>query len=290
MKYLSLLFFLVFGFNFCPAQNNIIIGQVVDGDTGEPLAFCNVGWVNLNKGTVSGQNGHFSLKVASFEDDAFLRVSKMGYQNQDLPWADIKKSCQLGECTIVVELTQIALERPEFILENKHTGSSRVWGKSNRNSIFGLAYNPKERRPEENLGREIGLRLDTKGKNIKLNRLKISLSALQFEQASFRVNLYQRKDEDTWIPLPSKEDLIFQLSPNDVKGFEVDLSQKNIHIQGEFLLSIEWIDFYHPLGEGIITMTTGFPLGKSYIKNSSHDKWEEIKGAPSIQVSGSVLD
>lgn len=290
MKHLSVLLFLIFAFKFCIAQNNIIKGQVVDGDTGQALAFCNIGWINLNKGTVSSQNGSFNLEVLTEYEDAVLRVSKMGYQKEDIAWSTIQQKCYLGECVLVVELYQKALDLPEFTIESKTTSSSKVWGKPMRKSIFGLAFNPKDRKPEENLGREIGMMIDSKKRRVRLNDLKMSLSTMQFENATFRLNLYKKTNAGHWELHILPKEIIFHLNQKNIKDFTFDLSDFNIIIQGEYLIGIEWLDFNRPIENGILTMTTGFPIGKSYLKNSSHDQWGEIKGAPSIQVSGAVID
>ena len=57
-----------------------IIGQVYDGDSGEPLAYAHV--QTKEQGTLSSQNGRFSLPPS--KDTVTLTVSYIGYKNVEL--------------------------------------------------------------------------------------------------------------------------------------------------------------------------------------------------------------
>lgn len=289
MKCFSMLLFLVLYSFVSLGQNNIIIGQVIDADSGEPLSFSSVGWVNQNKGTVSDQVGKFRLETLTEHQDQILRISKMGYKTLNFSLEEILKNCSLRECPMVFELSQTATELPEFTLEAEGDFKNIVWGKANRKSIFGLAYNPKDRKPEENLGREIGLQIDTKGKKIKLEQVKITLSSLQFEKSTFRVNIYTETGENEFVAMPQNREIFWQLERKNTGDFILDLSEFNILLKGKHLIGIEWVRYEKMYGSGIISMTTGYPFGKSFLKNSSQNQWEIIKGAPSIEVDGAVV-
>ncbi|TVP50658.1 MAG: carboxypeptidase-like regulatory domain-containing protein [Mongoliibacter sp.] len=282
--------FLISCISICFAQNNVIQGQIVDGLTGEPLSFCSIGWLNLNKGTVAGPQGKFKLESISEQTNPTLKISKIGYKPLNILWSEIKEHCILGDCPMVFELTPDSVELPEFVLESEGENAYRNWGKTSRKSMFGLAYNPKSRKPEENLGREIGFEIDTKGKQVKLLSVKMGLSLLQFESAVFRINIYKVMNDEKFELIHTRDELIWTLKPNDTKEYEFDLESMNILLQDRHLIGIEWIAYEKIIEDGIISMTTGFPFGKSFLKKSSHDGWEEVKGAPSIQVSGMILN
>lgn len=289
MKYSSILIFLVLYSFVSLGQNNLLLGQVIDADSGEPLSFCSVGWVNQNKGTVADQVGRFKLETLPKDGDQTLRISKMGYKTLNFSIQEILKNCSLGECPMVFELSQTATDLPEFTLEAEGVFKNIVWGKAKRKSIFGLAYNPKDRKPEENLGREIGIQIDTKGKKIKLEHVKINLSSLQFEKSTFRVNIYTATAKNDFEILPQNGEILWQLEGKTSGDFMLDLRDYNIVLEGKHLIGIEWIGYEKMHGSGIISMTTGYPFGKSFIKNSSQDQWETVKGAPSIEVDGAVV-
>src|SRR5690606_40313860 len=57
-----------------------ISGQVTDQETGEALEFVNVGVLNRNIGTVTDEQGNFSLPLSPKNDADTLRISLIGYE------------------------------------------------------------------------------------------------------------------------------------------------------------------------------------------------------------------
>ncbi|MBW3469979.1 carboxypeptidase-like regulatory domain-containing protein [Arthrospiribacter ruber] len=186
MKYFPILIFLLCSSLISKAQTNTILGQVIDADTGEPLGFCNVGWVNLSKGTVSDQVGRFRLEMGPENSDHLLKISK-------------------------------------------------------------------------------------------------------FEKSLFRINLYQLLENETYDLLPQNGEILHELTQEMGSILEVDLTPYEIIVNGKYLIGLEWVSYENQVNSGILTISTSYPFGKTLMKNSSHDKWEEIKGAPSIQVDGALL-
>ena len=87
MKYLILLFILVFFSVLLGAQTLVIKGKVLSGE--KPLAFASVGISSLGKGTTSDQNGNFlleNLPAGKF----LLEVRMIGFGNQSL-WVQTEK-------------------------------------------------------------------------------------------------------------------------------------------------------------------------------------------------------
>lgn len=289
MKYFPILIFLLCSSLISKAQTNTILGQVIDADTGEPLGFCNVGWVNLSKGTVSDQVGRFRLEMGPENSDHLLKISKMGYKTLEITSLEIFKNCTMGECPMIFELSQNAIDLPEYTFEIIEKNRNMSWGKTNRRSIFGLAFNPKDRKPSENLGREMAIELDTKGKIVKLQTYTAKFSMDQFEKSLFRINLYQLLENETYDLLPQNGEILHELTQEMGSILEVDLTPYEIIVNGKYLIGLEWISYEDQVNSGILTISTSYPFGKTLMKNSSHDQWVEIKGAPSIQVDGALL-
>ncbi len=66
------------------AQNKTLKGKVIDSESGEPLAFVNIGVVESGNGTTSDENGQFSLEL-NFDNDSSkftLKFNYMGFTEQ----------------------------------------------------------------------------------------------------------------------------------------------------------------------------------------------------------------
>jgi len=88
MKYsLTLLILLLSIISF--AQVNIA-GIVIDSQTKEPLAYCNVSVHGTNKGTITNADGVFSIRLVVANDA--LVFSYLGYENKTLTVSDMQKN------------------------------------------------------------------------------------------------------------------------------------------------------------------------------------------------------
>jgi hypothetical protein len=56
--------FCLFAYSISFSQSKIISGKVINHETDEPLPFVNIGIANKTTGTVSGADGHFSLRIS----------------------------------------------------------------------------------------------------------------------------------------------------------------------------------------------------------------------------------
>ncbi|MFM9836735.1 MAG: carboxypeptidase-like regulatory domain-containing protein [Cyclobacteriaceae bacterium] len=78
---LSLAFFLTFHFAYSQIS---IKGKVVDQYTKKPIAYANIGIVNTGIGTISNEDGSFSLQVPDVNLKDTLRLSAIGFAKKNL--------------------------------------------------------------------------------------------------------------------------------------------------------------------------------------------------------------
>ncbi len=78
------LFLPVLIWSFAAHAQNIVQGSVTDAETGDPLPGVNVYTVEKRTGTVSGQDGSFTLKV--LKNPALIVFSYVGYETDSLLW------------------------------------------------------------------------------------------------------------------------------------------------------------------------------------------------------------
>jgi hypothetical protein len=85
-------------------------GKIIDSSTKKPIPYTNIYLVNSNIGTISNNDGEFILKVPVNKTNAPIRISYMGYKNQDLTIEQIQMKENVIELsTEVVTLKELVI-------------------------------------------------------------------------------------------------------------------------------------------------------------------------------------
>ncbi|MDD4729645.1 MAG: carboxypeptidase-like regulatory domain-containing protein, partial [Dysgonamonadaceae bacterium] len=157
MKYLILTFALILSFTFSIQAQ--LKGTLIDQDK-QPIEFANVALYSLPDsvmiaGTVSDEKGNFSLN-GNGTDDAFLKVSFIGYETQLVPAMKEQtivmkaEASQLGEVVIKGGLPKIRLRNDALVTTVQNSVLSKagtandvlkrlpsITGKDGKFSVFG---------------------------------------------------------------------------------------------------------------------------------------------------------
>jgi len=282
---------LTLNFGISESQEIILRGLVLDEITEEPVAYSNVGYLGANKGTVSGIAGNFTLAINPSEvKDLKFKVSRIGYISKEFDWEDYKKSCGYDECVLTILLKPKQLELKEFVLESKNLSKERSFGGKLSDFKFAFAFNPKDRNPNENLGREVGILVDSKKEKLLLTELRLYLGNNQFDKILFRINIRKiGEDVDEVLEIIEKE-IFMEIEGTSSGIFIRSLSEHELFLEGRYLISIEWIDYEAKDGRSILTIPSTFPFGKALVRNSSQDNWEKVMGNPGIRVIGLIAN
>ncbi len=111
------------------AQQDVLVGQVVDTDTKEGIPFCNVFYAGSTIGVATDFEGNFQMPYNAKFDS--LAVSAVGYQSQKIPLIPGKKNYQFYMQSVSVSLEEVVVfagENPanrivRGIIERKKTNS-----------------------------------------------------------------------------------------------------------------------------------------------------------------------
>lgn len=213
-----------------------ISGKVLDATTKSPVPYVSIGVKELAKGTVSDDLGQYELKEVAA--NAVLTFSSIGYQPRDILAEElamdgvvelVKKHYELD--MVEVQATRFSGEEKIFGLKNKKRGPSIGFG------------NPQ-------LGSAIGslIRLDRptyiKSANFVLNHAK-------GDSLLFRVNIHAMENGKVGDNLLTENVLIKE---KQRKGtITVDLTDYNLILDTDVLLSVEWIKDFDELGSKGVT-------------------------------------
>ena len=92
---------------------NFITGVIVDDETLEPLPFATIGLRNKGRGTVSNNNGEFSLNIPPDTYTDTLSVSYLGYFGREIP---VRQA--LGN-NLTISMNKEFISIPEIIIRNQ---------------------------------------------------------------------------------------------------------------------------------------------------------------------------
>ena len=234
-------------------------GRLIDSLSGSPVEFANIGIIGKGVGTVSNENGEFSLLIPDSLKNLPVMISIIGYQSKRTNANTIISKPEIKMKQVSFNLDEIAVtskKKKTIILGNKTTSKGISAGFKNNN-----------------LGTEMAIKLKIKNKQTHIKALMFQVNNNVIDSVIFRVNLYGVDDKGK----PS-ENLLHQniiITLKEKTGFvRTDLTPYNIFLDEDAFISIEWIK---DLGDASKLMfATKIVGGTTYFRQASQDKWEKV--------------
>jgi len=250
------------------AQSATSTSGLIQDTKGNPISYVNVGIVGTSTGTVSKEDGSYSLFFKSnVNQNDTVRFSIIGYKSQSFLIKNIKDQQTIVLEEGVVELSEVVV-RPQ-LTNQKTIGRSKT--KGNRNVNFSIA-----KKPRQNLGSEIGKKFKIKNRPTQVQSLSFYIRSNNFSKAKFRISFYSVKKN-----MPDKhltdQDIIVPVDDKKTGWIEVDLSGYDIFTKNDFIATIQWID--SSTDGKRLAMPIRFPVfgKKHYYKFGSQAKWKRYK-------------
>jgi hypothetical protein len=252
---LALLLFI----NFASAQT-VYTGIVRDMGSGESIAYVNIGIVNKNSGTVSDANGRFQIALDDKFDDEILKISIIGYKSISYKVSDFKNTI-LADEVVLLEKNISALK--EVVIKNRNLKPG-ILGNflEGRTVSAGFVNNI--------LGNEMGMVMKIKKSPTFIEGFHAVIDYNKYEILKFRLNFYEVKNG---FPTNSLLDESIIITSGVEKGkMNIDLSEHNIMVNGDFFVSLEWIE---GLGEGGLHFLADYTGPPVITRAASQGKWNK---------------
>ena len=124
-------------------QNTLFSGQLLDQDTGAPVVFANISFLNSEKGVSTDQEGRFSVRVPNSFLTTKVHISNLNYHDTLVNAATIQEKIlylrpkveRLEEVVITtLESKTIELDRPKGAITSLHSQGLRMIAKYFPNS------------------------------------------------------------------------------------------------------------------------------------------------------------
>ncbi|MFO7370910.1 MAG: carboxypeptidase-like regulatory domain-containing protein [Bacteroidales bacterium] len=208
-------------------NGQVITGKVLDKSDNKPLVYVNIGAVETTHGAISDEHGYFSLDVKGLPDSSIIRFSMIGYTSRTYKLKDLL----IEQNIILLEVNPVKLS--EVII--KPSGKPMKIGTTN-SSIRGICGWGGT---SFGKGHELGLKLKLGPSLVKISSLHMKLSMQAFDSSLFRLHIRDLKEGLPDNELLNKE--IFIAVVEKSGWIDVDLSQHNIVLKEDIVLSLEWI-------------------------------------------------
>lgn len=203
------------------AQEVVITGVVIDQESTHPIPWVGVGIVGEGVGTVSDENGRFSLSISSTYQGHKLTFSHINYQP-----AQVGLSAQSQQLKVLLKPVA-PRPLPEIEL---YPSKTVVLGQEPKGKSLRAFFEPGA------LGCEAGTLVRNDGTS-RLNVLSMNILENRMGDLTFRLNFYAADKDEPGKKL--RGDTVF-LIPKDYSGIlTLDLQGLGLVIEGNFVASIE---------------------------------------------------
>ena len=246
-------------------------GVVFNVEANQPLEFVNIGIAGKNIGTVSEANGKFTFQVSSVFDSDSVLFSKIGFKPVKIKVLDLKKNSQnkIFMEQKVYELKEIVI-KPKIIEE-------RILGVDTKARKLTSGFK------DNLLGYECGVLMKVK-KSAYIKKVNFNIASCSYDTVFYRLNIYSVISKDNFVNI-LKEPVYIKISKELLKDeVQIDLQEKNIIVDGDFLVTLEHIK---DLGSGSLNFCARL-MEKTYFRTTSQGEWKTLPIGISISVLADI--
>ena len=253
----------------------VLSGTVVDTDTGVPVDYANIGIIDQAKGTVSAEDGTFTLPLedADINETDTLQFSRIGYET--IRFTTQKLYDQLQENPII-QMKESLFELEGVTLNVKNAKKNRVGYTSNDKNNFAFWNDSLA------LGGEHASKIRIKKGPLKLEDLSFNVIGSISDSILVRVNIYEVENGGMPGKNISNHNILHTIKTKRGR-VTIDLSPYNIVVEDHFVASLELLKIY---GGKVGILISSFGDGaRSYTRLISQDRWKRIRKGTTIAFS-----
>lgn len=238
------------------AHAKTVSGIVIEQSGGQPIAYVNIGVPGKDVGTVSKENGQYSISLEKVDGMDTLMFSCIGFEPFKIQVGEyLSKNIQnvkLNRRIINLREVVIVPRNSKLKFLGYHVKASTI--------LAGFGRNDN--------GYECGIIMKN-NKNAFLKNLYLDVTVCDYDSVFYRLNIYKLAGKNQFENI-LQQPIYINLSKDEIKSRKaIDLSKYNIVTEGDFLVTLEHV---RHLGKGGLYFRCRFPA-KSYFKKTSQGKW-----------------
>lgn len=250
-------------------------GRVVDKKNNQPLAFVNIGVINKDIGTVSDENGNFSIDLSKSSENDTIRFSMIGYKNQEYRIKNYKirfaESTDLLLEEEIISLKGVTIKPKDY--------KKKIIGNETKSKTAQAGFS------QNKLGYEMGVLMHTK-KTAILEKVNLNIASSTYDTIFYRLNIYKREKRESFENI-LKEPIYIQFEKEKIKEtIQVDLSKYGIEVEGDFLVTVELVK---DLGKGHLFFSCTIFGAPTFFRETSQGQWRRIPMNIGIGINVEVI-
>jgi CarboxypepD_reg-like domain len=270
-----LLFFVLFSYGQVYSQS--LKGKVVSNSTKTGIGFVNVVIIGKNIGTVSDENGNFTIALVNIIDSDSLRFSIIGYESRTLSMLQLKED---SSKKVILDLKVYKLLEVNVIHKK---------GRKPKEIIIGtpvVSNDLKSGFENNDLGSELGIKVHVK-QGVLLENLYLNVATCTFDSVTYRLNIYQSVNQFEYKNILT-EPIYISFSKDKInKVITYDLRKYSIIVEGNILIALE---LYKDLGEGRLLFHTEFFTGFTFHRKTIEGIWTRSPGVIGMYLDGHIIN
>lgn len=231
--------------------------RLLDSEDKQPVAYANIGLPGTELCTNSDEQGYFSIDVRGNADKTVL-ITLIGYEDYSIKVPALEEVMKTGGQKLYLkkkakELTEVVI-RPAK-LTTAQLGNDIACGNSSKESEglpFPFIYEKKKKGVVVKVDTltEIGTLMKVKKRKTFIDSVQINVGTCTHEEILYRLNIYEELGDEFKNIL--REPIYIRMKKEQVgKAIRVDLSDKNIVVNHNFIVSLEKVK---ELGPGKFTI------------------------------------
>lgn len=243
----------------CAAQT-VVCGTVSDSQSGEPLAYVNIGVIGTPTGCIADGKGNFTLTVPEGMDRSErIRISMISYEPVTMSVGDF---LTLGSYSIRLTPKHTVLKEL-VVTPSKY--KRRTLG-TNFSGSGGMMYARDTTR-----GFEIGVLFDIKRPSL-LETVSVIIGRNEYEMLTFRINIYKRTGEAEFENILATPIYGYCPRTDEPVYVDVDVLEHNIVLEGEVLVALQHVEDDN---HGRVFFPTSLTGTTSFGRRASEDVWTQ---------------
>lgn len=248
-----------------------ITGKVTNEATGEPVPFVNIGILKLGMGTVSNTEGNYTLKHRKGEYKVLF--SSIGYEVKEIPLAQLELNAMIKLTPKIEVLEEIEVQADKY-------GRDVILGHKLDDKGHSIGFSGRL------LGTEIGAHIKVK-KEIALRSAHFTVNFTGADSLLFRLNIYDFSDGKVGDKI-LKDNIIIN-APQKRGTYDIDLTQYQLIIKNDVMLSLEWVEDDLGVGnQALMFRSKKSGAGNLFTKSTSFSDFvklsDKISAAPKLKL------
>jgi hypothetical protein len=245
------------------ANGQWLRGQIVELDTGIPIAYARLGILHQNKGVICDSNGYFRMDLTNLSENDTVIISAIGFEKIEFLVAHCRIYL-LQPANLRLELSPKSKERQEVVVIS---GKYKILttGNNVKSTMTIAGFQNKS------LGAEMGtvLRYNKKKKGL-ITKLHFNMVGNPSDTVKFRTNIYAFENDLPGSSLLS--DPIYFCGIPSKGAIEIDVMEWNIFVKNDCFVSIELIE---NIGMDGLFFKSAFLRSKSYVRDAPEGVWNK---------------